>query len=269
MIKNRVRDLIRQGKPTIGTRVLSSWPGITEVLAQTGAYDYVEFLAEYAPWSLYDLENIARVADLYGMSSMIKIDAEPRSFIAAKALASGIQNFLFADIRTVKDAEEAIRSVRSEPKGFMGIGNFRVGGYVFTKVPISDYKKACDEAVVGFMIEKKSSVENLEEILSVEGVDMVQFGPWDYGLSIGLTGEPRSDWGLGSSKVKEAELKVIKTALKLGKRPRVETMSMDTIEQYISLGVRDFNIGTDTSILHSWWKEKGESLRKILSKLEE
>lgn len=267
LIQNRLRDLIKEGKPTVGTRILSSWPGIIEVLGQTGVFDYVEFLAEYAPWSLYDLENIARAANLHNLSSIIKIDAVPRSFIAAKALASGIQNFLFADIRTVEDAEEAVRSVRAEPKGRMGVGNFRVGGYVFSRIPISDYRRVCDEAVIAFMIEKKSAVENLEEILSVEGVDMIQFGPWDYGLSIGLTGEPGSDWGLKSPKVKKAELEVIKTALRMGKRPRVESMNLQAIKEYIDLGVRDFNIGTDTAILHAWWREKGEGLRELLSRI--
>ena len=268
MIENRLRDLMKQGKPTIGTRVLSSWPGIIEVLGQTGAFDYVEFLAEYGPWSLYDLENIARAAELCSMSSMIKIDAVPRSYIAAKALASGIQNFLFADIRTVEDAKEAVRSERSEPDGLMGIGDYRVGGYVFTRIPISSYRKACDEAVIAFMIEKRSAVENLKEILSVKGVDMVQFGPWDYGLSIGLGREDGSAWSLSHPKVKEAELYVIKTALDMGKHPRVELMSLDSIQEYLDLGVRDFNIGAEHEILYSWWKEKGDTVRKLLSKLE-
>lgn len=266
--KNRLRELIKQDKPTVGTRIMSTWPGIIELIGQTGAFDYVEFLGEYAPWTLYDLEHLARACELYGMSSMIKIDAVPRSHIAARTLQSGIQNFLFADIRTVKDVEEAVRSVRLEPKGMMGIGNFRIGGYVFTNYSVADYRKASEDAVVALMIEKRVAVDNLEEILSVEGVDMVQFGPWDYGLSIGLTGETGTPWGLDNPKVKEAELKTIKTALKMGRRPRVELNNLDLVQQYIDLGVRDFNIGTDIRILHDFWKDKGENLKKLLSKLE-
>lgn len=266
--KNRLRELIKQDKPTVGTRIMSTWPGIIELIGQTVAFDYVEFLGEYAPWTLYDLEHLARACELYGMSSMIKIDAVPRSHIAARTLQSGIQNFLFADIRTVKDVEEAVRSVRLEPKGMMGIGNFRIGGYVFTNYSVADYRKASEDAVVALMIEKRVAVDNLEEILSVEGVDMVQFGPWDYGLSIGLTGETGTPWGLDNPKVKEAELKTIKTALKMGRRPRVELNNLDLVQQYIDLGVRDFNIGTDIRILYDFWKDKGENLKKLLSKLE-
>ncbi|MEM2073441.1 MAG: aldolase/citrate lyase family protein [Nitrososphaeria archaeon] len=266
MIKNKMRELIREGKPTIGTRILTPWPAVVEIIGQTGMFDYFEFLGEYAPWTLYDLENIARAAELYGMSSMIKVDGIPRSYIAAKALQSGIQNFLFADIRTVQDAEEAVKAVRCEPRGIMGIGNFRVGGYVFSNYSVADYRKVCQDAVIAFMIEKKSAVDHLEEILSVEGVDMVQFGPWDYGLSLGLTGEPGTTWGLKDPKVKEAELKTIKTALKMDKRPRVEIGDPKEIEKYVEMGVKDFNLATDLRILFNFWKEKGEELRKLLYK---
>ncbi len=264
MRKNKLRELIREGKPTIGTRILSSWPGTVEIIGQTGMIDYFEFIAEYAPWTLYDLENIARASELYDISSMIKLDAIPRSYIAAKALQSGIQNFLFADIRTVKDAEEAVNSVRLEPKGIMGVGNFRVGGYLFANCTVADYRKACDDAVIAFMIEKKSAGEHLEEILSVKGVDMVQFGPWDYSLSMGLSGAPGTSWALADPKVKEAELKTIRTALKLGLRPRVEIGDVKQIEPYLKLGVKDFSLGTDIRILYAFWKERGEELRKAL-----
>jgi len=268
MRKNRLRELIEGDKPTVGTHMMSTWPGIVELIGHAGGYDYVEFVSTYAPWDLYDLDNIARATQLADISSMIKIDQEPRTFIAERALAAGIQNVLFADIRTVDDAEQAVKAVRAEPKGVMGMGMFRTAEYVFAKSSPSDYRKTCEDAVIAFMIEKKSAVDHLEEILSVEGVDMVQFGPWDYSLSLGLSGEPGTTWGLSDPKVKEAELKTIKTALKMDKRPRVELDSLEKAQDYIDIGVRDFCIGTDVSILYEWWKCKGENIRKLLSRLE-
>ena len=108
MKKNKLRELMRQGKPTIGTRIHSMWPGTTETIGYTGAIDYVEFTAEYAPYDLYALDEFARASELFKMATMIKVDAELRSFIAQRAIGSGIQNVLFADIRNVKDAEEAL-----------------------------------------------------------------------------------------------------------------------------------------------------------------
>ena len=77
--QNRLRDLMRKGEPTVGTRVLMVWPGLVELIGYTGVYDYVEFLSEYGPYDLHDFDNFARAADLTGISTMIKIDQEPRT----------------------------------------------------------------------------------------------------------------------------------------------------------------------------------------------
>lgn len=252
---------MRQGKPTIGTRILSSWPGIIEVIGHTGTIDYVEFLGEYAPYSLYALDEMGRASELFNMSTMIKIDAEPRTFIAQRAIGSGIQNVLFADIRDVNDAEEAVRAVRAEPKGWNGCSMRRVGGYLL-KGGTSEFVKYCDDVVIVFMIEKKSAVDNLEEILSVEGVDMVQFGPCDYSMSINAPEQ------VYHSKVKEVEKKVIKKALKFDVKPRAEIDSVKEAQPYLDLGVIDFNINIDIVILFNWLKEQGGQLQKLLDKID-
>lgn len=155
----------------------------------------MEFVSEYALYDLHDLDNLARASELAGISSMIKIEQEPRTFIAGRALAAGIQNVLFADLRTVKDAWEAVRAVRAEPKGVNGIGIDRRIGYVDAVASLAEVVKICEDAVVALMIEKKSAIENLEEILSVEGIDTVQFGPADYSLGIWLARRGRSSKG--------------------------------------------------------------------------
>lgn len=260
MRENRLRELMRRGEPTIGTRILVAWPGLVELIGHTGVFDYVEFTSEYAPYDLYDLDSLARAAELVGISSMIKVDQEPRTYLAGRALAAGIQNVLFADIRTAEDAEEAVRAVRAEPKGLSGFRMDRRVGYVSCVASAADVVRMCDDAVVALMIEKRAAVESLEAILSVEGVDMVQFGPADYSLSIGLPGET------SHPKVREAELRTIRTALRMGVAPRAEIRSPKEARRYVELGVRDFSIGTDVGILYRWWKENGDELRRVLSR---
>jgi 2-keto-3-deoxy-L-rhamnonate aldolase RhmA len=267
MRKNKLREMLREGKPTIGTRLLSIWPGIAEVIGHTGAIDYIEFVGEYAPWDLHDLENFARAIELFDMSSMMKVDQEPKGFLAQRALGSGIQNILFTDIRTVEDAEQCARIVKPETptsRGINGCHMRRNVGYVL-ECGSRDYIKAMDEAVIALMIEKKGAIDNLEGILSVEGIDMVQFGPCDYSLSIDKHYSP------SDPEVREAEMKTIKTALKMGVRPRVELRgihdSIEDMQKYIDLGVRDFSLPSDVVILYQWLKEKGESLRKMVSSI--
>jgi len=263
MRRNKLRELINQGKSTVGTRIMSAWPGFVEVIGNTKTIDYVEFIGEYAPWDLYDLENISRAAELYDMSSMFKVDQEPKGFIAQRALGSGIQNILFTDIRNVEDAKKCVSIVKPETPSHQGINGCHMRrnvGYVLD-CGNENYVKAMDESVIAIMVEKKGCVENLEEILSVKGIDMVQFGPCDYSMSIGLPGQ----WN--HPKVKEAELKTIRMAIKKGIRPRVEIASInyksEDIKKYIDLGVKDFHLPSDVIIVHQWVKQNAEIIRSI------
>ena len=260
--KNVLRELLREGKPTIGTHVLASWPGIVEVIGHSGAMDYIEFVGEYAPYDLYTLENFGRAVDLFDhMSAMMKIEQEPRTYLAVRAVGSGIQNLLFADIRTVDEAREAVAAARAETpqtKGRAGAGMRRDVGYVVGG--LTEYVQQLEEGIVALMIEKRSAVENLEEILSVGGVDMVQFGPSDYSMSIGIPGqEDHPD-------VKKAEKYVIETALKMGIRPRAEIGRWEEAEPYIKMGVKDFCIGWDVGVIYAYCKEQGGGLARALGR---
>lgn len=263
MRENKLRKLINNNQPSVGARILTPWPGIVEVIANTQTVDYIEFVGEYSPWDLHDLENIVRAAELYSISSMFKVDQEPNGFLAQRALGSGFQNILFTDIRSVEDAQKCIRIVKPETpihKGINGCHMRRNVGYVLD-CGNEEYVKAMDESVIAIMVEKKGCIDNLEEILSLKGIDMVQFGPCDYSLSIGLPGQ----WT--HPKVKEAELKTINVALKMGVRPRVEigpiNYKSEDIKKYIDLGVKDFHLPSDAIIVHQWIKENAKLIRDL------
>jgi 2-keto-3-deoxy-L-rhamnonate aldolase RhmA len=264
MGENSLRKLLREGKPTLGTHLLNSWPMIIELIGRTGAFDYIEFNTCYAPYDLYALEKFGRTLKLFPeMSGMLKVEQEPRTYLAGRTIAAGIQNLLFADIRSVEDAKESVRSVRPETPGsdgIHGVGMWRDICCV-SQMGTEAFVKSLQDAVVGLMIEKKEAVENLEEILSVEGVDMVQFGPGDYAMSIGLAGQ----WD--HPQVKEAELYVIETAIKKGIPPRVEVDDPKDAEEYLDMGVRHFCIGYDLDILFKWFSENGKIMRELLSKV--
>ena len=261
MRQNRLRQLLNTDQPSLGTHIHSSWPSITELVGLSGMFDYIEFVAEYAPYDLYALENLGRAVDLFDhMSAMMKIEQEPRTYLTIRAIGSGIQNVLFADPRTVEDVEECVRAVRAEtPKsgGIHGVGMRRDVGFVL-EGGSPEFVEALDEAVIALMIEKKSAVNNLESLLSVKGVDMVQFGPADYSNSIGLPGQ----WS--HPRVIEAERHVIQTALRMGIAPRAEIAHPDDAKPYIDMGVKHFCIGTDVSILFDWFKHNGKVMRETL-----
>ncbi len=263
MRHNRLRELLDADLPSLGTHLHSSWPSITELVGHSGMFDYVEFVAEYAPYDLYALENIGRAIDLFPhMSGMMKIEQEPRTYLTIRAIGSGIQNVLFADPRTVEDVQECVKAVRAETPangGIHGVGMRRDVRFVLEGGSPA-FAQALDQSVVALMIEKKSAVEDLEALLSVPGVDMTQFGPADFSNSIDRPGE----WQ--HPEVVEAEKHVIETSLKMGVAPRAEINTPEQAEKYLEMGVKHFCVGTDVSILFDWFRDTGGAFNELLGR---
>jgi len=262
MKKNRLRELLDAGKPTIGTHMVTTSPQLVEVIGHSGAFDYVELTGEYAYWGLTDLENFARAVDLFPhMSSMMKVEQEPRIFITTRSLGAGIQNVLFSDCHSAEEVKECIRAARPETPedgGVRGCSIQRSGGYVLD-IGNEAWVEAQREVVIAIMIEKASAMEQLEEILAIEGVDMVDFGSCCYALSLGRPGQRYSP------DIKRKERDMIELALKKGVQPRVEIGSFEQAKEYIDMGVRHFCIGFDLVVFYQWCQQQGEGMRRLLS----
>ncbi len=265
MRRNVLRDRLNAGQPTVGTHILSAWPTLVELIGHSRQYDYVEFTAEYAPFTMHDLDNLGRAFELCEMSGMIKIEQTQYTHQAMRAIGSGFQSVLFADIRSVEDAKAAVDAVRAETtmaagargRGRLGVGMRRDVGTVRTGGTPA-YVDALNEIVIAIMVEKKSCVDDLENVLAVPGIDMVQFGGSDFSMSIGKTGQH------ADPEVVAAETKTIKTALKMGLHPRVELRDPTAAAKYLDMGVKHFCIGWDVRILADWWDTQGAVMRKML-----
>ena len=259
MRPNKLRELIKAGKPTLGTHVVLTYPAVIEAIGHTGLYDYAEFVAEYASYTLHDLDNMCRTAELFDLSMMIKLDYEGRTFTAQRAIGSGFHSVLFADCRSPEDARDFVRAVKPETPedgGVHGVGTrrFTYMGYGGGQ----DYVQALRDVVLVVMIEKKEAVEQLDEILDVPGIDMVQWGPSDYSMSTGHAGER------GNPEVRAAEKKVFETCLAKGIPPRAEIGSPEDAKRFLDMGVRHFCLGTDIAVLYQALRKHGEGMRELL-----
>jgi 2-keto-3-deoxy-L-rhamnonate aldolase RhmA len=262
MPKNKIRRLLREGKPTVGTHYSCTWANLVEIIGNSQQFDYAEFTGQYGPYTLHDLEHLARACELTDMGSMIKIDQEPRVFIASRAIQAGFTAMLFADCRTTEDVKHCVRSVKLIPQGGVnGVQYGRVMGYgtvMGHPVTLEEYVKYIDEIVIAIMIETKTLADDVEEALSTPGIDMIQFGPSDFSVSIDHPGE-----GYRNSQITEAMERCYQVAKNKGIRIRAEC-SVDDMQKWIDLGCSDFCIGSDTGTINAWANNAGKTIRNKL-----
>ena len=259
MRQNIIRQKLQNGEPTLSTHIHSVWPAEIEALGHTGLYDYVEFVAEYGPSDLHDLDNMCRAAELFNMGSMIKIDQSLMPFLAQRGIGAGFGSLLFTDVRSIEEVTECITAAlpdHPDHKGLYGVATRRNSymGYGGSQ----EYVASVADTVLAFMIEKKGAVDNLEQILSEERVEMVQWGGADFSMNIG---QPRN---MSHPDVVAAKKRTFEVAISMGVPPRAEIESSDETKEYLDMGVRHFSVGTDITILHNYWKKEGEQIVRAI-----
>ncbi len=253
---NKVRALLNEGKPTMGTHLMTTWPTIWELVGSTGQFDYIEFDSQGGAYDLHDLDNICRAAELTKTGTMMKIDGSSKAWLAERAIAAGFESILFADVNTAEEAKQCIEAVRITPEGTNGAKTTR-------GTPASDWVKRADEIVIAVMIERESLMHELDKVLRLDGLDMIQFGPVDYGLSLRT---PKRTFNQAELKerIETANDRANEMAIEAGRRPRAE-VTINTFEHYLQLGVRDFCIGSDIGILREWYEKNGKKFKEALA----
>ena len=263
MKENKIRTLIKNDKATTSTRLWSPWGFFTEFVGSTGNFDYIEFVGEYCPFDQDDLENVARAAELHDMATMMKVDFQNRGYVAQKAIAAGFQAIMFADHHTPEEVKETIRMMKADGPDHAGRFGFPGRRFIGTQPYISqtEHIKRINDIVLAFMIEKKEAVDNIEAICSIPGVDMIQFGPSDYNMSLGR------NYADNVADTKAVERHCIEVALKHGIHPRCEILKPKDMQYYIDLGVKDFSMGDQMKKLKELWIDDGKVMRDIANKL--
>ena len=260
MKENKLRKYLNEGKPLISTRLWSTDPVFYEAVGQTGQFEYVEFVAEYAPYDFKDFPNIARACELNDMGSMIKVDFQGRALVAQKAVQAGFQSIMFVDHRTPEQVEESVNLMKPLIPGSTGVFGYPNARYIGNQSHIAtpDHVKRLQDIVLCFMIEKADAVDSIDEICSIPGVDMIQFGPGDFSMSKGWNRAEKA------AELKKIEEHLIEVAIKHGVRPRAEIVNPADAAWYLERGVKDISLGDQMAKLKAFWNGQGKELRGMV-----
>ena len=187
-MKNQLKRKIKEGRTVLGTLVFIPSPAVIEVLGRAG-FDFAVIDTEHTTISPYEtamIENMIRAAELSGITPIVRIP-EPSKVMTQKVLDAGAQGVMVSGIKNKSDALKIVRDAKFPPRGERGCCSVtRPTGYS-ADYSEAYWEEANNEIMVIPLIETQEGVDNLEEILTVEGIDWVSFGPRDYTMSIGYT----------------------------------------------------------------------------------
>ena len=173
--------------------ILGSWitlgnTSIAEILANAG-YDWLVVDLEHTTISFEQVGELIRTIELSGVSSLVRLTSNDANQIK-RVMDAGAQGIVVPMVKSDMDAKKAVAATRYPPLGSRGVGLARAQSYGASFQKYLSWQSDFDDGpVVVVQIENIDAVNNLKEILSVEGVDAFIIGPYDLSCSMGIPGE--------------------------------------------------------------------------------
>ena len=183
-----LKERLRNGEQVLGTMVTTFVaPDIAKILQVCG-FDFFIVDCEHGAFTTREVANIIAVARGIGMPALVRIP-EMRREHALKFMEMGASGLLLPNTETAEQAKMLVDCTKYAPLGHRGVSLSR---------PHTDFKKvsgatympqANDETILMCQIESRKGVENVEEIIAVEGIDVAFIGPNDMSQDYGILGQ--------------------------------------------------------------------------------
>jgi len=227
-------------------------PAVAEMLADVG-FDWLFVDAEHGPLDTAEILSILQAVD-DRIPCIVRVPVAEEVYIK-RSLDLGAAGIIAPQVNTAESAAAVVNAARYAPEGGRGVGLARAHGYGFS---FQEYiQRANEETTVIVQAEHAESVENIEEIVSVPGIDAVLLGPYDLAASLGKMGA--IDDPVVISAIDRVTEVCQKSEIPLG----YFGVTAEAVQRYADRGYNLLVAGTDTLFLGSAAKRTLTTMRAM------
>jgi len=249
-----LKERLTNGEKLFGPFVNLCHPAVLEVAGLAG-FDFAIIDTEHGELSSDRAVDMVRAAKLAGISPVVRVYGNQPELIA-KALDIGAEGVQIPQISTKIEALAAVKAAKFSPQGARGSNRYvRAAQYSATD-KFAYFANANQETAVIIQVEGKEGIDNLAEILTVEGIDVLFIGPYDLSASLGIPGQIEHP-------VLVAEMK---KNMELARQAGIAIgFFVDDVESAIKWkrwGVQYISFAADVGLLYEIFKEKVNAFKK-------
>ena len=237
-MRNELKRRLKSGEQVYGIWVTIESPIVTELLSVLG-FDYFVFDTEHSPNDIYTAQTLMQAMRGQGTTPIVRVWWN--DVVAIKrALDIGAYGVVVPWVNNREQAEMAVKACRYAPGGLRGVGPRRAALFD------PEYLRTADEEILIIaQIETKEAVGNIEEILSVDGIDVSYIGPADLSASHGHLGD------MAHPEVQEAIDRVYDASVAAGVATGVHMGAGKTIMDRVEKGYNLITIGNDLGFVRA------------------
>ncbi len=176
-----------KNKISIGSWITLGHMGIVEVMAGAG-FDWLCIDLEHSVIDYYDVQVLISTIQSKKIKAFVRIGANDATIIK-RVLDAGVDGIICPMVNNANQARQLVSNVKYPSFGTRGVGLARAQNYGLDS-GFENYKDSkAKEVVIIAQIEHHEAIENLNEIIQVEGLDGTFIGPYDLSGSIGKPGQ--------------------------------------------------------------------------------
>ena len=258
IVRNRLKEKLARGEVASSMTVRLVRTIEIAHIARTAGFDSIYVDIEHNSFSFDAAGQICMAAMEMGVTPLVRVPTRRPEHVS-RVLDGGAQGVIAPHIRSAAEAEEVVAAAKFPPFGERSAS----GGLPhlqYRAFPVAEANKALNDAtIVMVQFETADALERADEIMAVEGVDMVMIGANDLMADMGIPGQ------YDHQLVKDAYATAIAACLKHGKHCGVGGLSSrpDLVAEFVKMGARYVSTGTDLNFLLSASTQKAGQVKDI------
>lgn len=180
------REKLSNGEGLIGPFMKTGDPAFVEC-AGFGGFDFAILDMEHGPMNVLQLQNLIRAAQCSNIMPIVRVPDCSESSIG-KVLDVGALGIQVPQVTNSDEAKEAIKVAKFAPQGDRGVCRY-VRAAKYTATDRYEYFENANDNVVILQLEGNEAIKNIDDILQVEGIDIIFIGPYDLSQALGYPGQ--------------------------------------------------------------------------------
>lgn len=257
-MENKLKQKMIQGESVVGTFFQVGGTTAVECLGISGM-DFLIIDTEHGPFDVESSMNFILSAELKGITPLVRVEDSSRSSIL-KMLDIGAKGVVVPNIETVDEVKKIVEYGKNYPIGKRGFEHTRVADYGFADFAndINEYFRISNEnTLILPQCETQGCLDNIEEIVNIDGVDGIFIGPYDLSIGMGIPGQfTEPDFA-------NAIYRILKACKDAEKFAFIYSPDSKTAKKYLADGFNGVAITTDITVYINGFRSIVNEVRDI------
>ncbi|MFO1023509.1 MAG: aldolase/citrate lyase family protein [Planctomycetales bacterium] len=256
MKRNLVKDLLQSGKTAIGSELTELRSGEVARIYAAAGFDFVFIDMEHSAFTIETVGELIRAARAVGIVPIVRVPQAEYVWVS-RVLDNGAQGVIVPRVNTPQQARDIVSWAKYPPHGIRGYActTAQTGGEAIS--PSEFIKHNNEQTLVVIQFERREAIENIEEMLSIPGIDVACMGCMDLSIDLGVPGD------MDHPEMIAAMERVVEVSNRRKIASGIIAADMGLVSKWLERGMRFASYATDAIHLREAARSAAEKLRKV------